>query len=284
MFLDLREMTVPKRQNWLQYAIAPRPIALASTINTMGQVNLSPFSFFNLFSSEPPIVIFSPSRRVRDNTIKHTLQNVEEIAEVVINICDFDIVQQVSLSSHEYASGVNEFEKAGFTMEKATMVAPPMVKEAKIKLECEVLEIKALGKKGGAGNLVICEVLCIHVDDNILNAERSMIDPHKIQQVARLGGDWYCLVDEQNLFKIDKTPVQPGMGIDALPAYIRENPSFSGNELGKLAAVPAIPSIDHNNSYSIMDESQLTHYAKALLKEQKVQEAWQILLRSVKNK
>ncbi|OIR14295.1 flavin reductase like domain protein [mine drainage metagenome] len=277
-------MTVPQRQNWLQYAIAPRPIALASTINTMGQVNLSPFSFFNLFSSEPPIVIFSPSRRVRDNTIKHTLQNVEEVAEVVINICDFDIVQQVSLSSHEYASGVNEFEKAGFTMEKATMVAPPMVKEAKIKLECEVLEIKALGKKGGAGNLVICEVLCIHVDDNILNAERSMIDPHKIQQVARLGGDWYCLVDEQNLFKINKTPVQPGMGIDALPAYIRENPSFSGNELGKLAAVPAIPSIDHNDSYNMMDESQLINYAKVLLKEQKVQEAWRVLLHSVKNK
>lgn len=284
MFLDLHQMTVPQKQNWLQYAVAPRPIALAGTINKAGHVNLSPFSFFNLFSSEPPVVIFSPSRRVRDNTTKHTLQNVEEISQVVINICDFDIVQQVSLSSHEYPSGVNEFEKAGFTMEKAAMVLPPMVKEAKIKLECEVLEIKPLGKKGGAGNLVICEVLCMHVDDSILNAEGSMIDPQKIQQVARLGGDWYCLVDQQNLFKINKTPVQPGIGIDALPAYIRQNPSLSGNDLGKLAAVSAIPAIDNSFSYNMIDESQLINHAKSLLEEQKVQEAWQILLRSEKNK
>ncbi|RYY14044.1 MAG: flavin reductase family protein, partial [Chitinophagaceae bacterium] len=169
MTIDFKALTTPEIQNYLQHAIAPRPICFASTIDKAGNVNLSPFSFFNLFSSNPPIVIFSPARRVRNNTTKHTLENVSEVAEVVINIVDYDMVQQTSLASCEYERDINEFTKAGFTEEKATLVSPPMVKESKIKLECKVKEIKALGTEGGAGNLVICEVLVMHVDDGILD-------------------------------------------------------------------------------------------------------------------
>ncbi len=204
MFLDLKKLSTTDTQNWLQHAVAPRPIALASTIDGEGRVNLAPFSFFNLFSSNPPIVIFSPCNRVRDNSTKHTLQNVLEITQVVINICDYVMVQQVSVSSCEYPKEINEFIKAGFSQEKATMVLPPMVKEAKIKLECEVLEVKPLGSNGGAGNLVIAEVLCIHVNDDILNAEGSMIDPFKMEHIARMGGDFYAKINNQNLFTVPK--------------------------------------------------------------------------------
>jgi flavin reductase (DIM6/NTAB) family NADH-FMN oxidoreductase RutF len=177
MKIELGNLTPAQRQAYLQHAIAPRPIAFASTIDVNGLVNLSPFSFFNLFSSNPPIVIFSPARRVRDNTIKHTLENVQSVAEVVINIVDYDMVQQMSLSSCEFPKGINEFEKSGFTMEAASMVKPPMVKESKVKLECKVLEVKPLGTEGGAGNLVICEVLVMHIQDDILNEKDEKILP-----------------------------------------------------------------------------------------------------------
>src|SRR5688500_16855212 len=165
MLIHLSDLSAADKQLWLQHAIAPRPICFAATIDAAGNVNLSPFSFFNLFSSNPPVVIFSPARRVRDNTTKHSLQNVLEVPEVVINIVTYDMVQQTSLASCEYPKGMDEFVKAGFTKEPATRVKPPMVKEAKAKLECKVLEVKSLGSEGGAGQLVICEVLCLHIND-----------------------------------------------------------------------------------------------------------------------
>ena len=290
MFLQLKDLKTADVQNYLQHAIAPRPICFASTIDKAGQVNLSPFSFFNLFSSNPPVVIFSPARRVRDNTTKHSLENVLEVPEVVINIVDYDMVQQTSLSSCEYPKGVNEFVKAGFTEEKARMVTPPMVKESKVKMECRVLEVKPLGTEGGAGNLVICEVLCMHIDDSILD-ENKKIDQTKLHHVARLGGDWYCKVDEKNLFKVAKPNTQLGIGVDALPESIRNSPILTGNNLGQLANVHEMPFVDPAFSddrlknivqyYAInpddMDK-ELHRYAKELLDAGKVNEAWQVLL------
>ena len=288
--LDLKKLKPADVQNYLQHAIAPRPVCFASTIDKAGNVNLSPFSFFNLFSSNPPMVIFSPARRVRDNTTKHTLQNVLEVPQVVINIADYAMVQQVSLSSCEFMKEVNEFTKAGFTEEKATMVKPPMVKESKIKLECKVIEVKPLGTEGGAGNLIICEVLIIHIDESILD-ENNKIDQTKIQHIARLGGDWYCKVDETNLFKVAKPNTQLGIGVDALPDSIRNSPVLTGNNLGQLANVHEMPFVDPAfddvklkniiQYYSINPNEmdiELHRYAKELLDAGKVDEAWQILL------
>ena len=288
--LNLKELKPADVQNYLQHAIAPRPICFAATIDKAGKVNLSPFSFFNLFSSNPPVVIFSPARRVRDNTTKHTLQNVEEVAEVVINIVDYDMVQQTSLASCEFPKETNEFIKSGFTEEKATIVTPPMVKESKIKLECKVIEVKPLGNAGGAGNLVICEVLCMHIDESILD-ENNKIDQTKLHLVARLGGDWYCKVDQSNLFKVAKPNIQLGIGIDALPESIRKSTVLSGNNLCQLSNVHEMPFIDpaFNDDklkniiqyYSINPEEldmELHRYAKKLLDTGKLQEAWQVLL------
>ena len=290
MLLYLKDLEVHVAQNYLQHAIAPRPVCFASTIDKEGNVNLSPFSFFNLFSSNPPIVIFSPARRVRDNTTKHTLKNVEEVKEVVINIVDYDMVQQVSLASCEFPKEVNEFEKAGFTAEKAVMVKPPMVKESKVKLECNVLEIKPLGTNGGAGNLVICQVLCMHIDESILD-ENKQIDQLKLHHIARLGGDWYCRVDESNLFKVPKPNVKLGIGFDNLPGSIRYSDILSANDLGMLANANEIPAIDpafhddrlksifqyYNVDPSLM-EKELQLYAKELLAAGNADAAWQVLL------
>ncbi len=290
MIINLKDIKPADVQNYLQHAIAPRPICFASTIDKDGQVNLSPFSFFNLFSSNPPIVIFSPARRVRDNTTKHTLQNVLEVPEVVINMVDYDMVQQTSLASCEFAKDTNEFIKAGFTEEKATLVTPPMVKESKVKLECKVLEVKPLGTEGGAGNLVICEVLCMHIDESILDADNK-IDQTKLHHVARLGGDWYAKIDKTNLFKVAKPNTQLGIGVDALPDSIRKSTILTGNNLGQLANVHEMPFVDpafHDDRlkniiqyFSInpddMDK-ELHRYAKELLDDGKVQEAWQVLL------
>ncbi len=290
MILDLKELKPAEKQYYLQYVVAPRPICFASTIDKDGNVNLSPFSFFNMFSSNPPIVIFSPARRVRDNTIKHTLQNVLEVPEVVINIVTYDMVQQTSLSSCEYPKGTNEFIKAGFTEEPATLVKPPMVKESKVKLECKVIEVKPLGAEKGAGNLVICEVLKMHIDDSLLDEQHKM-DQRKIHHVARLGGDWYCKVDETNLFQVAKPNTELGIGVDALPESIRNSNILTGNNLGQLANVNDLPFIDPSfddprlkeiiQYYSINPdemEKELHSYAKKLLEEGKVNEAWQILL------
>jgi len=291
MIIDIQTLSPMQKQQWLQHAIAPRPVCFASTIDKEGNVNLSPFSFFNLFSSNPPIVVFSPARRVRDNTTKHTLQNVLEVPEVVINIVDYDMVQQVSLASCEFPKGVNEFIKAGFTQEMATLVKPPMVKESKVKMECKVVEVKPLGVEGGAGNLVICEVLRMHVHESILNAEGTMIDQRKLHHIARLGGDWYCKVDEHNLFHVEKPNTAIGIGIDALPETIRNSSILTGNNLAQLANVHDYPVVDATfyderlkniiQYFSVnpdeMDK-ELHSYAKELLHAGKVKEAWQVLL------
>jgi flavin reductase (DIM6/NTAB) family NADH-FMN oxidoreductase RutF len=290
MILNLKELKLHDIQNYLQSAIAPRPICFASTIDKAGNINLSPFSFFNLFSYNPPIVIFSPVTRVRNNTTKHSLQNVLEIPEVVINIVDYDMVQQVSLASCEFPKEINEFSKAGFTMQPATMVTPPMVKESKIKMECRVNEVKPLGIEGGAGSLVICEVLCMHIDESILD-EANKIDQTKIHHVARLGGDWYCKVDESNLFNVAKPNTQLGIGVDLLPASIKYSTVLTGNNLGQLANVNEMPFVDAAfyddrlknivQYYSINPEDmekELHLYAKELLDAGKVNEAWQVLL------
>lgn len=291
MKIVLSELPIMQKQAWLQHAIAPRPICFASTIDEAGNINLSPFSFFNLFSSNPPIVVFSPARRGRDNTTKHTLENVLAVPECVINIVDYSMVQQMSLSSCEFPKGVDEFIKAGFTKQAATMVQPPMVKEAKIKLECKINEVKSLGDQGGAGQLVIAEVLCMHIDDAILNEAGTMIDQTKLELVARLGGDWYCRVNTQNLFKVAKPNTALGIGIDAIPDSIKQSPILTGNHLGQLGNVHELPSIDpafHDDRlkniiqyYSINPtemEQELHKYAAELLTQEKVQEAWQILL------
>lgn len=290
MILDLNTLKTAEKQYYLQHVVAPRPICFASTIDKDGHVNLSPFSFFNLFSSNPPVVIFSPARRVRDNTTKHTLQNVLEVPEVVINMVTYDMVQQVSLASCEYPEDVNEFIKAGFTEESATLIRPPMVKESKVKMECKVLEVKPLGHEGGAGNLVICEVLRMHMDDSLFNEEHKL-DQRKIEHVARLGGDWYCRVNETNLFRVEKPNTQLGIGVDALPPAVRNSSFLSGNDLGQLANVHAYPEIEPSfddahlkqiiQYYSINPpemEKELQLYAKKLLAAGNVHAAWQVLL------
>ncbi len=290
MVFNLAELKPAERQYYLQHVIAPRPICFASTIDKEGNVNLSPFSFFNLFSSNPPIVIFSPARRVRDNSTKHTLQNVVEVPEVAINIVTYDMVQQTSLASSEYPKGVDEFIKAGFTSEPATVIRPPLIKEAKAKLECKVIEVKSLGEGGGAGQLVICEVLNLHIDDSFITAD-GKLDQTKIELVARLGGDWYCRVSKDNLFQVPKPNVELGIGVDALPESIKQSKILSGNHLGKLANVNELPVIqpsyddDHLKNiiqYFSIDpadmEKELHTYAAKLLDENKIQEAWQVLL------
>jgi flavin reductase (DIM6/NTAB) family NADH-FMN oxidoreductase RutF len=244
-----------------------------------------------MVSSQPPVVIFSPARRVRDNSTKHTLQNIGEVPEVVINICDYEMVQQVSLASCEFPKQIDEFVKTGFTKQAALHIKPPMVKEAKVKLECKVLEIKPLGNTGGAGNLVIAEILSMHIDESILNEDHSMIDQRKLHQVARLGGNWYCVVNEANLFQVPKPNVQLGIGVDALPESIRNSTILTGNNLGMLANVNELPVIDASfeddklknifQYYSLTPdemEKELHTYAKELLEQQKVQQAWQVLL------
>ena len=288
MTFDLQSLDPIKKQYYLQHVIAPRPVCFASTIDSLGNVNLSPFSFFNIFSANPPVVIFSPARRVRDNSTKHTLQNVLEVPEVVINIVTYDIVQQASLASCDYAKGVDEFVKAGFTREPATMIKPPMVKECKVKLECKVLEVKPLGSEGGAGNLVICEVLCLHIDDSLLTDDKKF-DQTKLDLVARLGGDWYCRVTKENLFIVPKPNIKLGIGIDALPPSVSGSKILTGNHLGMLANVEEMPVWDGSHSRSeLMNlvassanndwETQLHTTAAKLLDENKTNEAWQVLL------
>ncbi len=287
MILNLQQLNTIDKQHYLQHIIAPRPICFASTINKAGQVNLSPFSFFNLFSTDPAIVVFSPSRRVRDNTIKHTLENVLEIPEVAISIVDYDMVQQTSLASCEYGKDTSEFDKAGFTMESAQLIKPPLVKESKAKMECKVLEVKSLGDKGGAGNLVICEVLRIHLDESIVDAN-GRIDQRKLKHVARLGGNWYCRVDETNLFEVEKPNVKLGIGFDALPQSIRTSKVLTGNDLGILANVEILPQQQPDFSDQHFDQLLLNtgdrleaihRYAAHLIATGKIAAAWQVLLR-----
>ncbi|MVT06904.1 flavin reductase family protein [Chitinophaga sp. ysch24] len=277
-------------QGYLQGAIAPRPICFASTIDKNGQPNLSPFSFFNIFGSNPATLIFSPSRRVRDNTIKHTLENIYETKEVVINVVNYAMVHQASLSSCEYPKGVNEFEKSGFTAVPSEKIKPFRVKESPVQFECVVKQIIETGTEGGAGNLVICEPLLIHISDAILDA-KGAIDPHKIDLVARMGADYYCRASGAAVFEVAKPNTSLGIGIDALPVSVRNSNVLTGNNLAQLANVNQQPVVDaayaddHLKNifqyYSIAPdemEKELHLHAKQLLDNNKVQEAWQVLL------
>ena len=291
--LNLSELPIPELQNYLQYAIAPRPICFASTVDKAGNINLSPFSFFNLFGTNPPVCVFSPSRRVRDNTTKHTLENLREVPECVINIVNYDMVQQVSLASVEYPKGVNEFVKAGFTMLKSDLVKPPRVAESPVQLECVVNEIKPLGDTPGAGNLVIAEIKLMHIQESVLDAN-GKIDQQKMDHAARLGGNWYCRVTPENLFKVAKPVKTVGIGVDAIPFAIRNSKILTGNNLGQLGNVEILPTDNAIEAYGqqsaikeILDatigdsqtrEMQLHLKAKELLEAGKVEEAWMVLL------
>jgi flavin reductase (DIM6/NTAB) family NADH-FMN oxidoreductase RutF len=267
-------------QGYLQSAIAPRPICLASTIDKEGQVNLSPFSYFNLFSMNPPICIFSPSRRVRDNTTKHTLENLKEVPECVINIVNYAMVQQVSLSSCEYPKNINEFAKAGFTQIPSDLVAPPRVAESPIQLECTVAQIIALGEKAGAGNLVLAEIKKIHIAESVLNANNK-IDQAKLDLVARLGGDWYARINEQNLFEVTKPNTQLGMGFDLLPKFIRDHAGLTSNEKAQLANCTPLPALFAQNADTHVNLTPANIDAiKLELANNNAQSAWTIIEKS----
>ncbi len=265
------EITPVQLQTVMQTAVSPRPIALASTVDKDGNSNLSPFSFFNMFSTVPPILVFSPSRRVRDNTIKHTLENVLEIPEVVIGTVNFPIVQQISLASTEYEEGVNEFIKSGLTMKDADLVQPKLIEECPVNFECKVLEVKSLGDQGGAGNLVICEVQKIHIREEYLD-ENGNLDQAKLDMVARLGSNWYSRNTADNLFEVPKPLVTKGIGFDLLPDEIKFSRIFTGNDLGMLANVEILPAGNYHSDENVHLEAQ------KLLLESKIEEAWKILI------
>lgn len=289
MILHISDLEPTATQYYLQHLIAPRPIALASTIDEEGNVNLSPFSFFNMFSANPPIVIFSPARRMRNNTTKHTLDNIRVVPEVAISIVTYDLVQQVSLASCEFPKGTDEYIKAGFTKKASAIIAPPIVSEAKASLECRVNEIKSLGEKGGAGQLVIAEVLCMHIDDELITSDKK-IDQEKIAHVARLGADWYARITPANLFRVTKPNTQTGIGFDALPESIKNSEVLTGNHLAQLANVTEVPL----KRTDIIDErlkaivqyfkpennllKRIHTYAKELIDDGNINEAWQVLL------
>lgn len=265
------EITPVQLQTVMQTAVSPRPIALASTVDKDGNSNLSPFSFFNMFSTVPPVLVFSPSRRVRDNTIKHTLENVLEVPEVVIGTVNFPIVQQISLASTEYEEGVNEFIKSGLTMKDAELVQPKLIEECPVNFECKVLEVKSLGDQGGAGNLVICEVQKIHIREEYLD-ENGNLDQAKLDMVARLGSNWYSRNTADNLFEVPKPLVTKGIGFDLLPDEIKFSRIFTGNDLGMLANVEILPAGNYHSDENVHLEAQ------KLLLESKIEEAWKILI------
>jgi len=291
--IKLSDLSPVEMQNYLQYAIAPRPICFASTMDKAGNINLSPFSFFNLFSTNPPVCVFSPSRRVRDNTTKHTLENLHEVPEVVINIANYDMVQQVSLASVEYPKGVNEFIKAGFTMQASEVVKPPRVAESPVQFECVVNDIISLGRTAGAGNLIIAEIKLMHINESVLDND-GKIDQLKMDHVARLGGDWYCRVTPENLFKVAKPVKTVGIGVDAIPFAVRNSKILTGNNLGQLGNVESLPTDEEIEAYAQRDEikeildgtigdaqtreTQLHLKAKELLEAERVKEAWIVLL------
>ena len=290
--IDPKNLTVQKLHQYLLGAIGPRPIAFASTVDAEGKPNLAPFSFFNVFSANPPILIFSPARSGRTNTTKDTYNNVKVVPEVVINVVNYDIVHQMSLASSPYAPGVNEFEKAGFTVLKSDNVKPFRVAESPVQFECKVNQVIELGTEGGAGNLIICEVLKIHIHDEVLDSN-GMIDQQKIDLVARMGGDWYSRANAESMFEITKPISTCGIGFDALPVDIKSSKILSGNNLGHLAGIEKIPDETNVNEYKLLElsdlfvslednplalEEELHKRAQSLLDENKLEEAWLTLL------
>lgn len=281
--LDPKLLPIPRFHASLLSAVTPRPIAFASTVDKAGNRNLSPFSFFNCFGANPPLLIFSPSRRGRDNTTKHTYQNVLEVPEVVINVVSYSMVRQASLASADYPKDVSEFAKAGFTEVPSVMVKPPRVGESPVSMECKVLQVIQTGTEGAAGNLVICQVVLMHVREDIID-ERGFIDPFKLDAVARLGGDWYCRVQGNAIFKLPRPERHLGIGIDSLPEAIRQSKVLTGNDLGMLATVERIPENLHDPSDNRLHaarqkgEEAIHRLAQEYLQEEKVLEAWAILL------
>jgi flavin reductase (DIM6/NTAB) family NADH-FMN oxidoreductase RutF len=290
--LDPKELPIPKLHGYLLGAIGPRPIAFASTIDENGVNNLAPFSFFNVFSAAPPILIFSPARNGRTNTTKDTYNNVKSIPEVVINIVNYDILHQMSLSSSPFPSSVDEFVKTGLTPVASDTIRPMRVMEAPVQFECKVNQVIELGDQGGAGNLVICEVTKIHIQESILD-ENGMIDQKKINLVARMGGNWYCHANEHSMFEIAKPITTIGIGFDQLPDDIRSSTILSQNELAQLAGIVELPNETDVNEYKLMElsdvfvqledspallEEALHKRAQTLLAQDKLEEAWMTLL------
>lgn len=285
--IDPKAISPVKLQGYLQSAVAPRPIAFASTLDENGMPNLSPFSFFNVFSSNPPILIFSPARRVRNNTVKHTLINAQNTKEVVINVVNYDIVQQMSLSSTEYPDGVNEFVKSGLTMLPSDIVKPYRVAESPVQFECKVNDVIALGSEGGAGNLVICEVVKIHINEAVLDKD-GLIDQHKIDLVARMGANWYSR-SNVGMFEVEKPLTTLGVGVDAVPDFVKESPIFNGNDLGKLGNIEAIPTEEEiaifvQSNFTVKavlsadDATKKLQLAKDFLDQNDTISAWKVLL------
>lgn len=280
--LNPKDLTIPVLQKYLQNAIAPRPICFASTIDKNGNPNLAPFSFFNIFSSNPPIAIFSPAYSGRTGAAKDTLLNVLEVPECVINIVTYDMVHQTSLASSPFAKEINEFEKAGFTQLASDFVKPFRVKESPVQMECNVLEVKELGKSGGAGNLVICEIIKIHIDERVLN-EANQIDTHKIDLVARMGDNWYCRANGEALFEVQKPITSIGIGFDAIPAAIKNSEILTGNNLGLLGSIEALPTqeeiTEFKKTLKAFSNTKEQHlFAQSLLNANKVKDAWMVLL------
>lgn len=279
--IDPKEVSTAVLHSYLLGAVAPRPIAFASTIDKDGNPNLAPFSFFNVFSANPPIAVFSPARSGRTGTTKHTYDNIKEVSEVVINVVNYDMVQQVSLASTEYAKGVNEFEKAGFTPIASQKIKPFRVKESPAQLECVVKQVIELGDKGGAGNLIICEVVMMHVNEAVLDANKN-IDPNKIDLVARMGGNWYSRTNGDALFEVAKPLLNLGIGVDQIPAGIRNSTVLTGNNLGQLGNVEKLPSSEEIkefiNGHPEITKENAHLAAKKLLDTNNVENAWKVLL------
>ncbi len=275
--INPKEIEIAKLHHYLLGAVGPRPIAFASTINEKGIPNLSPFSFFNVFSANPPILIFSPAKSGKTGANKNTFDNVKAIKEVVINVVNYDIVQQMSLSSSPYAAGVDEFIKSGLTPISSETIQPFRVKESPVQFECKVNDIIELGQNGGAGNLVICEVLRIHINEKVLD-EKGMIDQHKIDLVSRMGGNWYCRADKNSMFEIQKPMTTLGVGVDQIPLEIRNSKVLSGNDLGLLGSIETFPTAQEIKAYDVPngDKHQLV---KELLTKGEVMNAWKVLLK-----
>lgn len=290
--IDPKKISVPQLHHYLLGAIGPRPIAFASTIDKDGNDNLAPFSFFNVFSANPPILIFSPARSGRTNTTKDTFNNVKVVPETVINVVNYDMVHQMSLASSPFAPGVSEFIKTGFTPVASETIQPKRIKESPVQFECKVIDVKELGTKGGAGNLIFCEVQKIHISEEILDEDQA-IDQKKIDLVARMGGNWYCRADENSMFEIQKPITTIGIGFDQMPKDILESKTLSGNNLGQLGNIIELPNETDVNEYKLIElselfvsledepaklETELHRRAKGLLIENKVEEAWMTLL------
>jgi len=283
--IDPKNISTPELHSYLLGAIAPRPIAFASTVDKTGNINLSPYSFFNCFGANPPILVFSPARRGRDNTTKDTFENIKEVGETVINIVNYPIVEQMSLSSTEYPKGVNEFEKAGLTAVESVMVKPPRVKESPAAFECKVIEVIETGTEGGAGNLVICEVILAHFNEDILD-KNNKINPFKLDAVARMGGNYYCRAQGDALFEIPKPNRNLGIGFDNMPEEVKNSKVLTGNNLGRLGNIEALPSEkdilafnkSQNLSFNDVDGEKLHHLAKKEVEKGDIETAWKILL------